>query len=304
MRKIDSKIALIAITYNSSHLAEIFAETANNFNNVIIIDNASKDKSLQEYQKNIPNAKCIQSNVNLGYGKANNIGLRIAISEGCTHALIINPDCSISLTDTEILIDAIKSKQNVGLINPRITGADGTKTDIYTFDFERPYKEKNKKTINKVYDVKNKIIDSICIEGSCLLVRLDAFNSAGLFSEDLFLFCEEDDVALRMKRLGYTTAVATESTAIHLGGESTPSTFRLRLLKAYHVRWSRFWMTNKYISKSARILEVIKVLIYSPIAISIYLLSGNQKNFTKWLGWFLASLDGLFLTTFFRFFLR
>jgi len=297
---IDDRTALITVTYNSQGLAGRFSESANHFETVVIVDNDSSDDSVEAYKRNVPTAKIVKLRANLGFGTANNVGLKMASRMGCTHALLMNPDCSIDEESARRLIEEIKAHENIGLINPRIVGENNEKTDLLRFDFTRPYSEKNKKTVEKISALPSGIIFDTCLEGSCFLVDLKKFESIGYFSEALFLYCEEDDISLRLAKAGYRTATTDHATAVHLGGKSTPPSFKLKLMKPYHVRWSRFWMTDRYISKSRRMGEVARVLILAPFAIIFYLVIFNQKNCLKWIGWFAASLDGIFLTKFFR----
>jgi GT2 family glycosyltransferase len=105
---------------------------------------------------------------------------------------------------------------------------------------------------------------------------------------------------LRLRKTNKFIGINLGSTAIHLGGASTRPSWSLSIRKAYHVRWSRFYMTDRYISKSKRRLEVAKVLVISPVALIIYSLILRGNILLKWVGWWFAAIDAIFMSRFFR----
>jgi hypothetical protein len=57
---------------------------------------------------------------------------------------------------------------------------------------------------------------------------------------------------------------------VHLGGASSPATFRILLRKAYHGRWSRLYMMGAYIGPVQRVLGALKTLVAAPLALLIF----------------------------------
>jgi len=296
----DEKIALVTVTYNSANLAYDFAEFARNFKSVIVVDNHSDDASVDEYRSRLNNARVIALGENIGFGRANNAGLKLASDLGARYALLINPDCSLDAPSVLSLMEAMEGNPNVAVLNPRIVDSSGTTNPLVCFDFNRPYQQKKvgSKVLNEPDSID--VILDVVIDGSCMLFNLRAFERVGFFSEELFLFSEEDDVSIRLNRVGYRTAASNRAIATHLGASSSSPSFRLSCLRAYHRRWSRFWMTSQYVSSTRRFVEAALVLAAAPFALVLYALLVDRKNFARWIGWFAASLDGLFLTKTFR----
>src|SRR5690606_2258053 len=90
---------------------------------IIIIDNASDDGSVEFIREKFPQVKLIANNTNLGFGKANNIGLKQASGE---YVLLINPDTIVAEDTFEKMIKFFGSNSNVGLAGCKILNPDGT----------------------------------------------------------------------------------------------------------------------------------------------------------------------------------
>lgn len=84
----------------------------------IIIDNNSTDDSVQFIKENYPQFKLIESNLNLGFGKANNIGLKYAIQEDADFVFLLNQDAWVKTNTLEGLVDKIKESPNFGIVSP------------------------------------------------------------------------------------------------------------------------------------------------------------------------------------------
>lgn len=293
-------VALVAVTYNSEFLAGWFAQTANNFKYVFIVDNASQDATCTEFQEAIPHATIIPQNKNIGFGPANNIGLEAARVSN-DKILFINPDCKINARNTLLLVDALEKDKNLGVVSPLISDASGRVSKVFFWDFSRPYSQKRVEPIEfSSFRPEAEVFAPACLDGSCFMVRTSDFMKIGGFNNDLFMYCEEDDLGLRMQHIKKVIGICLRASATHLGGASTNYSTLLLIKKSYHVRWSRFYMTDRYISSFKRLTEALRVLFATPVALMVYGLFCRRNLFLRWLGWGAAALDGIFLTKFFR----
>ncbi len=302
MRHLESElntIGLITVTYNSSALAHAFAASARHFRHVIVVDNASRDGSPNVFGTELPRANVLRQPVNLGFGAANNIGLAEAVRLGLPYVLFMNPDCSISADSVLLLKQTLAQHPQAAIASPVVLNKDGIAGRLLRWDYRLPYEAWAPQS-TEIADLQGQIADHACIDGACFMVRTDLFLKAGAFSDDLFLFSEEADVNLRVARAGYQSLFNPAATSKHIGGASTPPSLRIELLRAYHARWSRMFMTDRYISRSARKKEAVRVVLAAPFALLLYALTFNRKLMMRWLGWGMAGIDGLFMTKYFR----
>lgn len=291
-------IALVSVTYNSAHLANWFAHTAKNFSNVIIVDNSSDDETTFEFKNKLPHATIISEQKNLGFGTANNRGFQQAVKLGLKYVLFINPDCKIEEANVLKLQDTLLNDIQLGIAFPLVHDPEGRKSEVLLCDFSKPYAERSITRLENYFF--DGVIKSACLEGSCFMARTEDLQAINGFNNDIFMYCEEDDLGLRLRKINKFIGIDLKTKAIHLGGASTRPSWSLAVRKAYHVRWSRFYMTDRYISKKKRKLEVAKALLSGPFALIFYSLAFQKKNLVKWSGWWLASIDGVFMSKFFR----
>lgn len=126
------KVLVIIISYNfeqwidrclgSLRLSEYPIDT-------VVIDNASQDQTIRRIQQDYPEVRLIESNSNLGFGKANNIGMKIALEEGYTHVFLLNQDAWIEPTTIGTLIKLSQQYTLYGILSPVHLTGKGDKPD-------------------------------------------------------------------------------------------------------------------------------------------------------------------------------
>lgn len=96
---------------------------------VVVIDNASKDCTVQRLKKDYPHVRLIESKVNLGFGKANNIGMQMALEEGYEAVLLMNQDAWIAKDSIGILGKLCQEHPSYGILSPVHLTGNGDKPD-------------------------------------------------------------------------------------------------------------------------------------------------------------------------------
>jgi len=292
-------ISLVTVTYNSVQLASWFARTASNFEHVFIVDNASQDATRHAFLSFSPHAKLLSLDRNIGFGPANNVGF-LAAREVSEFVIFINPDCHLNQADALQLVGILCKEFDVGIVFPVVTDACGNLPKLFLWDFSKPYKEKRLEP----YDLSKSHSFTkahVCLDGACFMVRTSDFLKIGGFNEDLFMYCEEDDLALRMQSIATKkTAICLTATATHIGGASTSRGTRLLIGRFYHARWSKLYMTDRYISRIQKNIKVFQDLLLTPVALVVYATLLKKAHIFKWLGWGAAAIDGAFMTKAFR----
>lgn len=291
-------IALVTVTYESERLAAFFAETGKLFKHVYVVDNHSADGTRDAFQQQLPHAQMLAQPTNLGFGPANNVGFRAA-SADCPWVLFLNPDCKISEDSVRLLQQTLTDHAKAVIACPVVVDANGQDHGVRQRDYRLGYQHEVVNTVPLTPDMPP-YLPHTCVDGACLLVDRAKFSTMGAFNPDLFMYCEEDDVSLRALAQGYSVVTHTQARAVHLGGASSPATWRILLRKAYHGRWSRLYMVGTHINSTQRSLVSTKTLLMAPLAILFYTLLLRKRHFIKWLGWLAASIDSLMNTHYFR----
>lgn len=291
-------IALVTVTYESERLASFFAETGRLFKHVYVVDNHSHDNTTAAFAQALPHGQIIALPKNIGFGPANNVGFQAA-GQVCGHVLFLNPDCQISLESVRLLQKTLVEHPQAVIACPVVVDANGQDHGVLQRDYRLGYQHEIVETIPLSCTTPEYLLDT-CVDGACLLVDAAKFHTMGAFNPELFMYCEEDDVSLRALAQGFSVVTNTHAQATHLGGASSPATFRILLRKAYHGRWSRLYMVGTYVSPHQRLFDTFKTLLFAPVALPLYALLLKKRHFIKWLGWLAAGLDSLMLTKLFR----
>lgn len=185
---------------------------------VVVVDNASSNDSeaqLLAYQEcSEQEFTFIQSGANLGFAGGNNVGIRYALERGADYVWLLNNDTVIEPDALTRLMERIESDPDIGICGSRL---------MYYHDRSRVqgiggwYSPLTGRT-GHIIDEAN-LNQLRYIIGASMLVRAKVFREYGLLSEEYFLYCEEIDIAERIK-INYRLAVATDSVVYHKEGAS------------------------------------------------------------------------------------
>jgi GT2 family glycosyltransferase len=198
---------------------------------VILVDNHSGDGSPALLKADFPWVKLIESGENLGYPKANNIGLSRSRGEYC---LFLNTDTVMPETALASLLSVIRERPEVGAIGPALVHEDGRfqvsfggKPDFFS-------EIRQKLILNPFCRIRLRASrrerEVGWLSGACLLARRKAVETAGSFDEGYFLYFEDIDLCLRLRARGFKLIFFPAVRVIHAGGAVTSaSAWRSRL---------------------------------------------------------------------------
>ena len=203
------KIGVVTVTYNSDKvlqpfLSDLFAQSFHNFN-LYVIDNASEDKTLKILDDlNDNRVNQIRNHSNIGVAAANNIGIKKALEDKCSHILILNNDIEFSNSLFKDLLVSIK-KENCSMMTPKImyhsdkdiiwyAGGGFKKSNGY-LPYHTGYNE----------NIKNNNYQSLYVDYAstcCLLIKKDVFETIGYMDEKYFVYFDDTDFLFRVKKEG------------------------------------------------------------------------------------------------------
>lgn len=222
-------VAVIILNYNTKDYLSALLKSLSkqSYRNLIIylIDNHSNDGSqaqisrLRQDYVGQAKLKTIFNTVNVGYAKANNLGLKKAFTEGADLCLLLNPDVIADKKMIEKLVDSfnqkIKSVKRLGLIQPVILltkfknkiNSFGNIIHYLGFGYCGDYLRDYQKLTNdkKIFSV----------SGAAMLVTQQYFNQVGGFDDDFFMISEDQDLSWRGLLYGYQHYISTGAVAYH-----------------------------------------------------------------------------------------
>jgi GT2 family glycosyltransferase len=181
---------------------------------VIVVDNGSKDASLELLQK-YPDVEVIRHSQNRGYAGGVNPGFRRAIELGATYAAAFNNDAVADKYWLEKLVDYLESNARFGIAACKLLTSDGKRLDStgdYYTAWGLPYpRGRGESDINK-YDDQTEIFAA---SGGASLYRVAMLEQIGLFDEDFFAYYEDVDLSFRAQLAGWKVAFVPTALAYH-----------------------------------------------------------------------------------------
>lgn len=252
------QLSIIIVNYNglkylSSCIGSIVKHIKTNYE-IIIVDNASTDNSVQFLKENYQNdIIIIESKINLGFSKGNNLGASHA--KGNT-ILLLNND-TILLTDLDKAIKKLNQKQ-IGAIGIKMLG----KVNEYRLSagyFPSPLRLLKLKSLYKTNQgfykgvFLQEFYDVDWIEASFLLIKKEVWNSIKGFDEDYFMYVEDIDLCKRILNNNYKVIYMTSLAYIHYGGYGES---REQLLKEGLIKYAK-----KHFNYLARPLALLSITL-------------------------------------------
>ncbi len=198
---------------------------------VIVVDNASSDGSPEMVEQNFPQVRLIRKDSNLGFAKANNIG--VAASTG-KYAALINSDVEVLPDCLTRLVDFCDSQPDVGMAGPRVIGGDG-KLQRSCRGFPSVWnmwcralaldtifpKIKAFSGYSLSYWAQENQRDVDILSGCFWLIRKTALDQVGGLDEGFFMYGEDMDWCKRFRAAGWRLVFLPSAEAIHYGGGSS-----------------------------------------------------------------------------------
>ncbi len=192
----------------------------------IVVDNGSRDGSIKKLTPYYGSVTLVRNSRNLGYAGGNNVGIDYAIHGGADYIWILNPDIRPDPEALSMLVEAMEQDPSLAAVGPRICYRDHP--DMIYSDGGLVFPEKgflvqhmnHQKAIHEITEKGISLVDYV--NGSAILLRVEALREVGMFREDFFLYYEETDWCFRAKSHGWIVAVNRDAIAQHQSSHKGP----------------------------------------------------------------------------------
>src|SRR5574344_1507011 len=267
---------------------------------IIVVDNASKNNEylkLNEEISQFPNSNnivCIESKKNLGFAGGNNLGIKKAIGK---YLFFVNNDTfftSDNITELTSLLE--KDKKNGG-VSPKILYPKDKEEDTILFAGFTPlskitlrnsiidYGKKNKEIIqqnkvsvkyNKEIFSQNKEIITPYLHGAAMMIKRQVIEQVGTMPEDFFLYYEELDWSLMIRRAGFLLYYQPSCVIYHNESQATGKNSPMQVF--YQTR-NRLLLAKRNLNGCDKTLSILYQIFIADLFHCLkYLVSGKQKH--------------------------
>ncbi|MDD5530641.1 MAG: glycosyltransferase family 2 protein [bacterium] len=235
-----TNVSIIIVTWNSEEYIESCLNSIDKSYEIILVDNDSKDSTLQKVKTKFPYVKIIKNPTNHGLSKATNRGAEIATHD---YLLLLNPDVILKKDTVEKLCSFMNSHKDSAICGPQFFYPNGklqpSCRELPTFKnlfFEASGLGKFHGWKMRYFDHKaTREVEQIM--ASCLLIKKSVFNEVGGMNERYPIFMNDVDLCYNVKEQGYKIYFCADTNVIHYHGASTRKMGRKKIIE-WH--WSMY----------------------------------------------------------------
>lgn len=248
----------------------------------VVVDNASGDETVAAVRSGYPAVEVRENPSNVGFAAANNQVIR---ASDARHLLLLNPDTVVKPGLIDAMVQFMDARPAAWACGPATLNTDGTPQRpgvrfpsfwnlvCETFFLDRLAPRSRLFGRHRgLYEDPRRARQVDYVQGSCLMVRREAVERAGLLDEGYFMYFEEADWCRRMKDAGGEVWYAPVGEVIHLGA-AEPGHFDARRLVHYHRGLLRFFRKHRppWMGLPLRLLVVVRslmrIMVWSGVAL-------------------------------------
>ena len=286
-------VSVIIVNYNTNELLSqcihsVIEYTRDVAYEIIVVDNNSNEFTPDDYTSISNNIEIVRLSRNIGFGKANNEGVKIANGE---LVLFLNSDTLLLNDAISILYHHMKKHARVGICGGNLYTKEGEPNMSYTESFPTVVdylkllfglvvlsrKEENFNVAGEVKRIGG------YVSGADLMIRRSLLERYGGFDPDFFMYFEDVELCHRISKVGYEVHSVPSAKIIHLqGGSTTAKGEEISVKSRCFLLESEFIYFRKTAHKLASVALWISYLLKSFVALALYKCLRNKKKSIYW----------------------
>jgi hypothetical protein len=284
MNELQKQVSVIIVSYNTKDLTKkcissVFEKTENIDFEIIVIDNASKDGSVEELNKIFQDKiTIIVSKENLGFGKANNLGIKKATGK---YVFLLNSDTELINNAIKIFYDYMEQNEKVGICGGNLYdenmqptfSCNNTISSFFSYFFHKYiypltkiYCLVTKKHIYPYFNYTDKIKNVGDIIGADMFIRKELLDKHGGFDENIFLYREDTELNYRIYNNGYSIVSVPQAKIFHFCGKSGSKDIinkHFQIIKSEtYVYYKLYGKKSYFIYLNRKLAWLLRIIIY------------------------------------------
>jgi hypothetical protein len=285
-------VSIIIVNYNTKDLLiqclkSVYSKTEGIEFEIIVVDNNSNDGSEESIKTCFPEVIFIQSGANIGFGRANNLGIEKAKG---AYVFLLNSDTILLNNAVRILHDYMVFDLKVGVCGGNLYNVHGKPTISFSQLMPSIFNDLDSffgGIYSKIMYGKSMFFnhseEAINIDGyvcgADMMIRKSVLDEVGLFDSDFFMYYEETELTWRIKRAGYKIASVPDARIIHLEGASEiiKENTKRRMIK------SKYLYFEKINKQSYFKITFFILLLTAWSRIFFYYVSRNSNRVSYWI---------------------
>ena len=228
------KLSIVIVNWNSKDylrkcLMSLISDHIDPEPQIIVVDGGSFDGCGDMLSADFPEVEFVQSQENIGFGRSNNLGFGSVRGDA---VLLLNPDTEVFPGAVRALLDALNYQSDAGLVGARLLNTDGTlqRSSVHPLPtpvntaFDSEWLRKRWWARSGPARTEGPLVVE-AVSGACMLMRSKVFNEIGGFNPAFFMYAEDMDLCLKIRRAGLHVYHVPVAVVIHHGGGSSSTRF-------------------------------------------------------------------------------
>ena len=254
-------LSIVIVTLKSEKVIHQCIKSIDTNIPIIVVENSNDTKFKEDLESQYKNLKCVLSKSNLGMGSGNNIGMKLTKTD---YVLILNPDVILQDNTLNEIFFASQRLAEFSILSP--ISSDEKFPNYGLFN-------KKNKLENKNYPFKVDYVD-----GFAMLLNKKKLKEEIYFDENFFMYLENNDLCLRVKRKGGLIYVIPGAKINHGGAKAVNPKYKqeVELSRNWHWVWSKYYFNKKNYGFFKAIRECFLGYISSIFKFLFYFIIGED----------------------------
>lgn len=283
-------LSIVIVNYNTKDLLKQTIESVINNTKGIeyeiwVVDNSSKDGSVEMVQEEFKSVKLIASKENLGFPKGNNVAIKKATGR---YILLLNSDTKVIGDNLQNCVAYMDKHKDIGALGCKVELPDGTLDHACKRGFPTPEASlyyflklnkimKNRKKYGAYtaeYLGEDEVGEVDALMGAFMMIPRTVVDKVGMLDEEFFMYGEDIDWCYRIKEAGYKIMYYPKEKIIHFKGSSSK---KKKAKTTYEFHRAMILFYRKHYNDKYNIF--IKILVY--IGVALRMILSMIKNLFK-----------------------
>ena len=222
---------------------------------IIVVDNASTDGTVEMVRAEFPCVRLIENAENAGFTRASNQAIRVSVGR---YVLLLNNDTLILPEAFDRLVEFADAHPEIGIVSPQVLNRDGTLQKQCRRSYATPWdlfcyfsglmaRYPTSRLFGRylmTYMPADETYPADAVSGSCMLIRRAVLDQIGLLDERFFAYQEDTDLCFRAHQAGWQVYYFHQAQIIHYGGQGGSRVEPYRSIIEWHKSYFRYYRKN------------------------------------------------------------
>jgi GT2 family glycosyltransferase len=296
-------LSIIIVNWRSADflqkcLTSIYANTVGINFETIVVDNASFDGSAEMVKRKFPAVGFVQSDKNLGFSGANNIGSARAHGR---NLLFLNPDTEVTGPAFTTMMGFLDSMPSVGIVGAHLLNSDLTIQTSCVQRFPSIFRQLFDSDLLRELFPKSRLwgtavlleshgapVSVDMVSGACLMIRRKVFEQVGRFDTGYFMYAEDLELCYRAHEARWKCCYVSVAVVIHHGGKSTNPEMGSVLMREsllrflFRTRGKLYGEAYRAATGFAAAMRLFLLTVLFLLTFGLYRQQSVRNSFRKW----------------------